>query len=391
MRQVSASDWIKRSVENPGRDDLRLASSAPTPHMLPEKPRAKPVPDAPLPEAIRPDLQRAAPAAARPRPKLEPEMEAGPAPIEFKADQPQPRKLQPQFQPLPLQLPSREEVAKVTRARNRHDRRPRPRGTFLADTVAVVFLAAALLFALIQGGSFEERGGSLRALVNEASALVGFSAENIAISGLQHQSREAVLSAIGVEEGGSLIGFDAIAARDKLKSLDWVSHASVLRLFPNRLQIELDERVPFALWQSDGVFKVIDKDGVAMPSLSVKAYKTLPIVVGEGANLAAVDLVNHLEAQPEIMSMTRAAVRVADRRWVLYLSNTIKVDLPEEKVPQALALLVTLTDRYGIMTRDITNIDMRLSDRVVVRLSDEAAGKLQAEKSKKPIKVSRNN
>ncbi|WP_137390766.1 cell division protein FtsQ/DivIB [Rhodoligotrophos defluvii] len=428
MRKVSASDWIRRSAEYPRGDGpvllpaqvrtLRRAaakeklpaiakvseqtklpaqksSGAPPVAAAAGKARALEMASAAPPVAAAAGKAKAAaPASTRPldaaavtnddpppaRPKTRMEAMVAPQPAPVK----RPR---PQFEPLPVQLPSRDLVTKVTR--QRRESRPVRKAKLTGDLAPAAFLLIALCYALVAGGHFEQRGGSLRGLVNQVASMIGLSADDVRIVGLEQQTREQVLSAIGVEEGGSLIGFDANLARQKLENLDWISQASVLRLFPNKLLIELTERHPFALWQSDGVFKVIDKSGIPMPSLNVRAYRHLPIVVGEGANLAAADLVNYLEAQPELMSQTRAAVRVADRRWVLYLTNTIKVDLPEDKVDEALVLLKTLIDRYGIMTRDIVNIDMRLHDRVVVRLSDEAAEKLKSSKNAKPVKVSR--
>ncbi|QPC44888.1 cell division protein FtsQ/DivIB [Kaustia mangrovi] len=247
-----------------------------------------------------------------------------------------------------------------------------PRTVWLARGGAIVFLGATLVYGLAVGGHFAVRGSSLKALLDEGSAMVGLAASEISITGLHRQSREAVLAAIGVEEGRSLVGFDAAEARDALQRLDWVASASVLRLFPNRLHIELRERVPYALWQDEGEFYVIDSSGMAMTQLPVRKYRDLPVVVGKGANEAAVTLINQLEAQPALKSMVRAAVRVAERRWTLYLANGIKVALPDGNVAGALARLMTLTDRYGLMTRDIVSVDLRLPDRVTVRLSDEA-------------------
>ena len=449
MRKVSASDWIRRSAEYPADDHLTMApprvrtlrarrnrakqeeaeKDLPPVALLAGKAASLPPVAAaagmavaepaiargevgPVREPKLPPVAAAAGRAAReketavdltadaddtkaPRVARAPaERELPPAGSRMQAFiEPAPavqRPSRPQFEPLPVQLPSHELVSKVTRQRSNQPQRSRPRGTIAAELFSFCVLLAGIAYALIAGGHFAERG-SMRGLVNQASALIGLSAENVQIIGLEKNTREQVLTAIGVEENGTLIGFDAGKARNTLESLDWVSRASVQRLFPNRLLVEITERHPFALWQHDGTFQVIDKEGIPMPSLNIKAYRHLPIVVGEGANVAAADLVNHLEAQPEIISMVRAAVRVADRRWVLYLKNTIKVDLPEKDVDEALGMLVTLTDRYGVMSRDITRIDMRLNDRVVVTLSDEAVEKLNQTKSAKPVRVSRSN
>jgi cell division protein FtsQ len=61
--------------------------------------------------------------------------------------------------------------------------------------------------------------------------------------------------------------------------------------------------------------------------------------------------------------------------------------LPEAGIAQALDTLTTLDHDKRLISRDITAIDLRLSDRVSVRLSDSAAqAREDALKVKKPKK-----
>ena len=72
-------------------------------------------------------------------------------------------------------------------------------------------------------------------------------------------------------------------------------------------------------------------------------------------------------------SALRASILVAERRWNLRLANGIDVRLPETSVEAALDRLAELDRDKKILSRDITAIDLRLPDRVTVRLSDTAA------------------
>ena len=71
--------------------------------------------------------------------------------------------------------------------------------------------------------------------------------------------------------------------------------------------------------------------------------------------------------------MLRASIFVAERRWNLRLKNGIDVRLPETNVEQALDRLVALDREKKLLSRDIVAVDLRLTDRVTVRLSDAAA------------------
>ena len=74
---------------------------------------------------------------------------------------------------------------------------------------------------------------------------------------------------------------------------------------------------------------------------------------------------------------------VAERRWNLRLKNGIDVKLPETNVEQALQLLANLDHDKRLLSRDILAVDMRLPDRVSVRLPDEAAqARAEAQKEK---------
>jgi len=79
-----------------------------------------------------------------------------------------------------------------------------------------------------------------------------------------------------------------------------------------------------------------------------------------------------------------ASVLVGERRWNLRLKNGIDVRLPESDMVGALERLVALDREKNLITRDIVTIDLRLADRVTVRLSNAAAqARLEALKTKK--------
>ena len=77
-------------------------------------------------------------------------------------------------------------------------------------------------------------------------------------------------------------------------------------------------------------------------------------------------------------------VRIGERRWDLHLDNGIMVKLPEDHVDAALAELVELERQDGLLGRDISAVDMRFADRLVVQLTPEAMERRQAELNAKP-------
>jgi cell division protein FtsQ len=246
-----------------------------------------------------------------------------------------------------------------------------PRGAGVA--AVAVFLLASLAFGSVRGGHWPEVMAELRDLRDAAANAAGFRITSIAMSGERQLSREEVLAIAGITERTSLLFFDAADARARLKANPWIADATVLKLYPGRLNIAVTERDAFALWQLDGKITVISSDGAVVDSSVHPHFARLPLVVGVGAATRAKALMTLLDRYPLVRQQMRAAVLVAERRWNIVLKNGIDVRLPETGVEQALTMLVSLDRDDKLLSRDITAVDLRLPDRVTVRLSDDAA------------------
>jgi cell division protein FtsQ len=257
------------------------------------------------------------------------------------------------------------------------------RARFFVRSSAVLFLATTIIHGVMRGGQLDYEGSPWRQMPGKIASLVGLAADDIRISGLTNHDPQMLLGALGVIPGGSLVGFDAGAARSKLQSMDWVSAASVQRKFPNTLEISVAERVPFAIWQHNNTYTLIDRAGVAMGGLELMGQSHLMLVTGEGANLAAEQLVNHLEANPELMKKVSAAAMVGKRRWTLYLQNGVKVALPAEGEPEALKQVSELDASQNILSKGIREIDLRIAGQMTVAIAEIEDGKDVGEANQK--------
>ena len=226
---------------------------------------------------------------------------------------------------------------------------------------AILFLLAAILYGVIVGGQLGRLGDLLL-------VFLGFGIENIEIAGEAETSELAVLEQL--ELGGSLLSFDVAGAQERVAKLPWIAHASVRKFFPDTLVVDIEERRPFALWQRDGDVYVIDETGIEIVPLEESRHASLPFMVGERANLFAASFVEVLKGQPEIAERMLAAVLVAGRRWDLHLEDGVVVKLPETDPSAALAQLVKLNDERQLLARDVVVVDLRLPDRITVRLPE---------------------
>jgi cell division protein FtsQ len=243
----------------------------------------------------------------------------------------------------------------------------------LGIAASVLLLVATIGYGVIAGGHVGDVLNWLKDARDQAANAVGFRIAEISLTGSKEVSREEVLTTAGVGGRASLLFLDADAARKRLMANPWIADAAVLKLYPDRLQITITERQAFALWQEQGRISVIAADGTVLERFVENRYRDLPLVVGRGAERQAKDFLALLARYPDIRSQLRASILVAERRWNLRLTNGVDVRLPESDVSEALDRLVGLDHDKKLLSRDIVAVDLRLPDRVSIRLSDAAA------------------
>ncbi|MCC8958972.1 FtsQ-type POTRA domain-containing protein [Bradyrhizobium sp. Pear77] len=245
-----------------------------------------------------------------------------------------------------------------------------PRRIGLAATLAILF--GSLGFGIVRGGHLEEFTTALSDTRNALANSAGFRITTVGINGRKQLSQDEVLAIGGVNGRASLLFLDADTVRAKLKANPWIADATILKLYPGRLQIDIVERTAFALWQQNGRLSVIASDGAVLEPYVSRRFLNLPLVVGKGADTRAQDFLALLDRYPQVRSVTKAAIFVGERRWNLRLKDGLDVRLPENDVGNALAALSRLDKDEKLFSRDIVAVDMRLPDRLIVQLSEEA-------------------
>lgn len=244
----------------------------------------------------------------------------------------------------------------------------------------LVALAATLGFLGLTGVYGAIIGGHVataRAAAGDAAIWTarnaGFALTEFRVTGNDKMAPSEILARIGVDHRTSLLGFDTSLARVRLLEVPWIKTVSVRVFLPGTLEVTMEERHPFALWQRGGRVMLIDREGQVIGPYDDLRFSHLPLVVGEGAEKRVAEFGHLIDPHPVIRSRLRAAVLVAERRWTLKFADGVDVMLPERDAATALTLLERLDRESGLLNRDIALVDLRLADRVVVRLTDRAA------------------
>jgi cell division protein FtsQ len=231
---------------------------------------------------------------------------------------------------------------------------------------------AVALYALT-GAAGMVIGGHSMAVASAVTAWCGLDIDRVEITGQSETSEVQVLDQLALGDFPSIVTLDVTAARARIESLPWVKEATLRKVYPDKLLIEIKERRPFAVWQREGGFVLIEEGGRIISDRVEARHAGLPLVVGDGAPARAAEFVELLVEFPSLRSQVKAGVLVSGRRWNVVLNNGVELMLPEEDPAGALIQAVALDDGHGVFSREIAAIDMRLPSRLVFRLTPEGA------------------
>lgn len=250
-----------------------------------------------------------------------------------------------------------------------------------AAMLAVAFLLVMVLIGLVRSVSSSSALETMRERIGGVAAVIGLRVQHIDIEGRTNTPEALLLKTLGLTKGEPILGFSLDRARQRIETLSWIKQATVERRLPNTIVVNIEERRPFAIWQDNGKFELIDRAGNVVGHKDIANFHNLPLVVGPGAPDAAAALIDALNARPTLQKYVVAAVRVGERRWNLLMSSGVNVMLPEGHEVVALDRLMQLQQGHDLLNRPLAAIDMRLPDRLVVRArTPDPTGQPQTQK-----------
>lgn len=240
------------------------------------------------------------------------------------------------------------------------------------DPRAAIWGAGGLVFAgvvLVMGF-----GGISRAVAHGAGGVadrvgtaLGLRVVTLTIKGGDANSTPLIAEASGLHQGDPILGLDLDALRERVERVGWVKSAKVQRLLPDTIVMEVKPRNLLAVWQHDGAASVIDAAGAVIPEAQPGGFAELPLIVGEGANERAAEIMPLIAARPRLMTRMDAFQRVDGRRWRLKLKDGGVIDLPAEGEEGALIRFDQLDAAAHLLDLGFDRIDLRDPSRTDVR------------------------
>lgn len=237
---------------------------------------------------------------------------------------------------------------------------------------AVVTLAAAFAFRIPQ---------RIGAALGEQMGAAGFTVSRVELRGLATLNPSTLTKTALDQPSLAMPLVDLDAIRDRLiGEYKWIKEARVHRRWPDTLVIEIEERVPAAVWQHRGQLQLVDGDGVALQAVRENALPNLPVVVGPGAQHRIAALVTLLETAPPLREPFAGASWVGGRRWDLRFKSGETLSLPEgdEAAAAALRRFAGMHRASNLLGGKFVRFDMRIEGRMIVQRRAEASERTPA-------------
>ena len=191
----------------------------------------------------------------------------------------------------------------------------RVRGKWLI--VCALFLVSALVYGAWIGGQTERLFDALNCGVEKLAVAAGFGVKRITVEGQSHATDAEITAALKAGPDTMMLGFDTDAAKARLEMVPWIRHAQVMRLLPSTLQVQIEERVPYAIWQNHGQTYVVDVEGGGA-TLIVALSNDSWIAEGARLNFAASAFLSIETRRPQVRATTTGISAIVDSQGGLF-------------------------------------------------------------------------
>jgi cell division protein FtsQ len=237
--------------------------------------------------------------------------------------------------------------------------------------LSMLFLASAAIYGFSLSNAATPALSEIGAIADRVAFEAGFRFEDLAISGVRNTPRALLMKALSIPPSKSSLSFNTFEAHDRLMGIGWVGEAEVRRVLPNRLEVSLTERAPFARWADpDNNIKAIDRDGRLLGPDGDGRFGDLLLFSGEGARLEAADFIDALANHDDLRRRIERTELIAERFWLLKLENGLNLKLPRKVNAIVLDRLESILANSRIAALALNTIDLRLSHRTILQLRE---------------------
>ena len=235
------------------------------------------------------------------------------------------------------------------------------------EVTAKVILIAACFYGIFAGYRF-------------ATDSSYFAVNKVTWVGNQYLSMEEIAPWAGPVAGENIFRVDLGEISQKLAKHPWVQTASIRRVFPQGLHINITERIPFARIQLDQIY-MMDSYGVLLGPAEEKFYG-LPLLTGiavknptPGYNVANKEVTGGLKAMYDFNQLPifeenpidTVHMRNHSRMTFLTRNRDLEIHMRSNTVPESFKNLKLALDAISEDKGALSYIDLSFKNKVVVK------------------------
>ncbi len=205
-----------------------------------------------------------------------------------------------------------------------------------------------------------------------------FEVTRVGIQGNSRLEPEAIVEYLDIQPHTNIFQIQLSEIQKRLETLQWVKTVKVFRNFPDKISIDLTERIPFALLKLDKLH-LVDKDGVILGALASSSAITLPIITGTFVEHIDVDgenpkLREALSAIHELMNASLPLFKNIRKIQIQSLENVTLISY-DPSYPEIRMSFAEYNQNFQRLQRiyptldlkDLAYIDLRFDRRIIVK------------------------
>ena len=252
------------------------------------------------------------------------------------------------------------ETRKVTRRRKQRKQRSIAQKIIFAGKIMLV--AAIVAFVTLIYINLD----AISRDFYQFTANIGFTTKNIIIEGQKYTSNDQIAKTLKIRPGMPILAISLSDLKDRLEKLDWIKQAIIERRLPGNIHIYIIERTPIALGQKDHKLYIIDDEGEIINEKELAAHISLPIIIGDGAEIYANSLITTLKADPELFKHITSIIRISEHRWNVRLDNDLEVKLPSKDLDKAWKKIIKMYKKKDLFSPRNAVIDLRIPNKIFI-------------------------
>ena len=233
----------------------------------------------------------------------------------------------------------------------------------MTELASKLFLASVIGYLLFSGYNF---------LISTPR----FQIQDVTFRGNHVINNSQILEWLGPVIGENLIAIDLVGLSKRLSDHPWVKTASIQRIFPQGLEFELTERVPYARVKKDQIY-LMDNSGFIL-SPEKPGYGHLPLIISHDSkekDVSNEELLNSLKTMDYFNQLSffknnplEVAELVGPSRVLFNSRNQgFKIQMSMDELNEGFKKFMIILDSLEDENLKIQMIDLSFKDQVVIR------------------------